>query len=325
MLIPPVHHLAQDASSLRLFLEDVEQSLADSSKELAQHADFRAWSESYFALRQSPAATASVKYHVQRLANLSIHSKGLYPPAVIPRRATTDNPDSMDFLVNTPGLIDFRKIYPEILAFVILKAAIAIVNVCQTGHTHALFNNFEAGRDRFPFIPQSLEAIHPETFESSDINGPIMQGVCNLIEVSGKEKTVDFLRRLQDEQAQLTLHAHAPLRRVLDELTVMDKGAGDTMVEVHRSQFLTWLPGLLGEYENLRIAQIAIRPVAGLVIAAALTGPSASTYAISMRQDMANYSRDLTTAFIKDIELALVWLTTLDKSELLIQGLLDAI
>lgn len=82
------------------------------------------------------------------------------------------------------------------------------------------------------------------------------------------------------------------------------------MVETHRSQFLTWIPGFLGNYEHLRVAQIAIRCVAGLVVVAGLGGPKATTYMLSMRWDVANYSREKTQEFVDDLEAAVLWLVT---------------
>ena len=80
-------------------------------------------------------------------------------------------------------------------------------------------------------------------------------------------------------------------------------------METHRSQFLTWIPGFLGEYGHLKVGQIAIRCAAGLVVVAGLGGPSASTYMLSLRWDVANYSRENTQEFVEDLKDAVLWLT----------------
>ena len=108
----------------------------------------------------------------------------------------------------------------------------ALVDVGRTGYTHALFNNFEAGRTRFPFIPTSLEAINPEVYEASDVNGPVMQGVCNLVEVPRSQTAIGLLKCMQAEQLELTKHAHAPLRRIIDALNANGTGAGDVVCNV---------------------------------------------------------------------------------------------
>lgn len=81
------------------------------------------------------------------------------------------------------------------------------------------------------------------------------------------------------------------------------------IVEAHRSHFLTWIPGFLGEYERLRVAQIAIRSVVGLVVVAGIGGERATLYMLSMRWDEGNYGREETRGFVEDLEGAVGWLT----------------
>lgn len=262
------------------------------------------------ALRHSPAATASVNYHTKRLSDLHLHKKALYPLALVPRQAISEDPDGLDYGFDAPGLPDLKMAHPKMIAAVVLKAAMSLVNVHRTGYTHALFNNFEAVRTRFPFIPASLEALNPEAYEAANVNGPVMEGVCNLVEVPRSETAISLLKRMQAEQAELTKHAHAPLRRVIEALNSNGNGAGDMMVETHRTQFLSWVPGFLGDYERIRVVQIAIRCAVGLVVVANLGGPTATTYMISMRWDVANYSREQTQAFVEDLKFAVLWLTT---------------
>ena len=301
--------MVHDASSQRLFLEDLEFSLKNPEDSLAAHVDFKAWCDSYAALRFSPLATAAVNYQVRRLRGLEKHGKGMYPPAHLPRKAISESPDGEDYAFDAPGLRDLHKADPSIIAAVVLKAAMAIVNVHRTGHTHALFNNFEASRKRFPFVPESVEALSPATFQASDVNGPVMQGVCNAIEVNPEETMLKFLQNLQREQVELTHYADAPLLRVVDALNSDGSGAGDMAIEVHRAQFLTWVPGFLGEYESFDVAQLAIRCAAGLVIVAGLGGPQGTTFIMTTRWDVANYSREEAKSFIKDIEAVVLWLT----------------
>lgn len=94
------------------------------------------------------------------------------------------------------------------------------------------------------------------------------------------------------------------------------------MIETHRTHFLTWIPGFLGEYERLKVAQIAIRCVAGLVVVAGLGGPTATTYMLSMRWDVANYSRAKTQEFVEDVETAVLWLTAKENWDVPVSVLL---
>lgn len=193
-------------------------------------------------------------------------------------------------------------------AAVVLKAAMALVNVSRTNHTHALFNNFEAGRERFPFIPSSLEALSSGRFQASDVNGPVMQSVCNMVHVARGETAICFLNRLQADQLELTQHAHAPLRRVLDALRAEGNRADEFLLDLQRTQFTTWTPGFLGDYERLQVSQIAIRTAVGLIIIGSLGGPRATTFQFTARWDGANFSRDRTLGFLADLEAAILWL-----------------
>jgi len=300
--------MVHDASSQRLFLEDLELALKWPERPLKPHIDYKAWCDSFAAMRMSPQATAAVNYHVKRLKGIHKHTKGLYPKAPAPRAAITRSPDGLDYSFDVQGLRDLQKVDSTIIAAVVLKAAMAIVDVNRTGHTHALFNNFEASRKRFPFIPEGLEALSPGAFQASDVNGPVMQGVCNLVSVDPNESIVQYLHRLQMDQRELTTYADAPLKRVIEELNADGSGDGDMAVEVHRTQFLSWVPGFLGEYENIEVAQLAIRCDAGLVVVAGLGGPTGTMLIMTTRWDVANYTRELTAAYLKHIELVILWI-----------------
>jgi len=300
--------MVHDASSQRLFLEDLDLALKWPERPLKPHIDYKVWCDSFAAMRMSPQATAAVNYHVKRLKGINKHAKGLYPKASVPRAAITTSPDGLDYAFDVQGLRDLQKVDSTIIAAVVLKAAMAIVDVNRTGHTHALFNNFEASRRRFPFIPDGLETLSSGAFQASDVNGPVMQGVCNLVCVDPNESIVQYLHRLQMDQRELTTYADAPLKRVIEELNADGSGDGDMTVEVHRTQFLTWVPGFLGEYENIEVAQLAIRCDAGLVLVAGLGGPTGTMLIMTTRWDAANYSRELTAAYLKHIELVMLWM-----------------
>ena len=128
-----VHHMAHDVSSMRLFYEDLDLALSKPFKRLLPHIDYKAWADSFNALRYSPAATASVNYHVSRLSNLHLHKQALYPPAPAPRKAITESPDGLDYGFDAPGLLDMNIHHPGIIAAVVLKAAMALVSVGRTG------------------------------------------------------------------------------------------------------------------------------------------------------------------------------------------------
>lgn len=159
----------------------------------------------------------------------------------MPRQAITESPDGLDCDFDAPGLLDLKISNPGIIATVVFKAAMALVNVARTEYTHALFNNFEAGRTRFLFISTSLEALNPEAYEASDVNGSIMQDVCNLVEMPRLQTAIALLKCMQAEQLELTKHAHAPLRRIIDTLNANGTGAGDMIRNFSSHISSSWL------------------------------------------------------------------------------------
>ena len=330
-----LHHAVHDASSMRLVLEDINTSLREPDQPLRPHVPFKAFADIYHSLRDSPRATLEVNWHVNRLKNIHLHRKALYPPAIVPRQATTSNPDGWDYGFDAPQLLDLKERHPHITASVVLKAAIALVSTTRTGHTHALFGNKEACRSTLPFWPTSLghlsnskntDGTSLADLDASDVAGPTMNAVTNLIPVHHSESGIAFLARLQAEQAELTKRSHAPWRRIINKLNALHPGerAGDMLPEVHQTFFMTWVPGFLGDYERLRVAQIAIRAALGMVFVAGLGGPKATTYMISLRWDAANYSQVETERFVKDVERAVMWLLDEGNWEKSVGGFLDS-
>lgn len=301
---------------MRLVLEDINQSLREPERPLRSHVPFKMWADLYHSLRDSPRTTLEVNWHVQRLRDLHLHRKALYPPATVPRQATTANPDGIDYGFDAPQLFNLKRHRPHITASVVLKAAMALVNITRTRHTHALFSNFEAARSNFPFWPETLRHISTADgttladLDASDVAGPTTNAVTNLIPVEHSESALDFLTRLQTEQAELTKRAHAPWRRIISKLNDLHPGedAGDMLPETHQTQFLTWVPGFVGDYEKVRVAQIAIRTALGLMFVAGLGGPQATTYMVSLRWDVANYSQSEVERSVGDVEKAILWL-----------------
>ena len=328
-----LHHAVHDASSMRLVLEDLNKALAAPERPLQPHVPFQTWADIYHSLRNSPRATMEVNWHVRRLSSLHLHRKALYPPAKLPRQGKTADPDGLDYGFDAPQLMNLKRHHPQITASVVLKAAMALVNITRTQHTHALFSNFEAARSTLPFWPNTLRHLPANDYSSladldaSDVVGPTMNAVINLIPVNRSESALDLLTRLQNEQIQLTKHAHAPWRSIMSNLDALHPGgnAGNMLPETHQTQFLTWVPGFLGDYENIRVVQIAIRSALGIVFVGGLGGPKATTYMLSLRWDVAKYSKEETERFVGDLEKAVVWLLDEENWEAPIGELLDVI
>lgn len=272
----------------------------------------KSWADMYHSLRHSPRATTEVNWHVQRLKDIHLHRKALYPPALVPRKENLDTPDGIDYGFACSGLLNLRKTHSHITASVILKAAMALVNVSRTKHTHALLSNYESCRSSFPFWPDTFRHLGANLadLDAGDVAGPTYNGATNLIAVQRGESALGYLEKLQAEQLLLTKYANAPWRRIVEGLDALHPGeeAGKLVADTHSTYFLTWIPGVLGEYERIRVANLVIRCALGLVFVAGLGGPDGTMFGVSLRWDVANYSRGETMEFMKDVEKAVLWL-----------------
>ena len=95
---------------------------------------------------------------------------------------------------------------------IVVKTAIALFNVQQTGQQYAIFSNLDAGRS-WPFMPRWIP-LPP----AMSIDGPTMEWTGNMIKILKEETVEHLLNRIRDDQAELSSHAHAPWFKVLDGL-----------------------------------------------------------------------------------------------------------
>lgn len=75
--------------------------------------------------------------------------------------------------------------------------------------------------------------------DAQDVAGPTIQAVTNLVEIKPLETIVDFLHRMQDDQDNLTKHAHAPWPEIEQALGV----ESGMMRRVFTTMKFNWVPG----------------------------------------------------------------------------------
>ena len=277
-VILAVSHAVVDASSAQIFREDLDNALGGAS--LEEHVDFKSYADSYYNFRTSAEARAAAKWHVKRLEGLELHRKALKNPFPIPKgtyeaRIAASGRNLTQHVFQAPGLDDLRREHKQITLTVAVKTAFALVQVYRTGHTHALYQNFEASRTSFPFLPRSLESIGE--FGAADVAGPTVQIVINLVEVDRAQTVLALLNHMQTEQASLTRYAAAPFRQIMEGLGP----AGRLLPDMVSHQAFNWLPTMGGmmrnPYENMEMVHMDAYPAAGIGILAGLGGPDSST------------------------------------------------
>ena len=261
-LILSIHHTAYDAFSLGMFFEDLDLLLKYDAPDLEDRIHFKLFADTYYLHQTGAAALASIDFQVKRLKGMSKLSDALWPVAQGPewlqgndsgwtthggRLGRPGERLSFDKEENRPeeGRAIWRKdaipslarlkMDKSIGASTLVKAAIACYNTEMTSQQHAVFCNLEAGR-AWPFLEAWIANGLPNPMK---IMGPTLACTINLIAVDQSESVGALLRRMQEEQLQLSEHAHAPFSVVKQQLGERD---GRVMDDVGRRQVFNWDP-----------------------------------------------------------------------------------
>lgn len=293
-----------DASFQQSYQADLDRVL--SGQALQPHAEYKLWAEMYYCLRTSPQARASVKWHATYLANIASHfqpNKSIWPPTVKRTRFDPTDPTyppGVGRVFSVPDIVALRKQHRAVSPPVILKTALALVNILRTGANHAVFANVQAGRTAWPFMPASMTDARTGVAggmfsEGTDVAGPLLQAVVNLIHVKPDETALELLSRLQGEQDALTAHAHAPWSDIEAELDARSGGGAvhnGIMSRVFTTQILNWVPGMGAQgagmkarYRNLQSLGTVTRWQVGVIVRAGVAGVNNDTVSLNLVGD----------------------------------------
>ncbi len=242
------HHVPFDASYMQLIFDDLDKALGEATR-LDPHVPYKTWADSYYSLRTSPEARTAVNWHLDRLNDLVSLRSSVFPPLPRPHHYLTqsqhiqevsDNGYHTDF--HARGITNLRRQHSALSAPTIIKAAWSLLNIYRTNTSVALFSNLQADRRRFPFIPSGLiDLAPPETFSATDVAGPTLQDVVNVIPLHPSEIVLEFMNRVSADQEELNTHAAAPLKTILQDLGPINS---EVMLDILRSQIFNWTPGL---------------------------------------------------------------------------------
>ncbi|GIJ85595.1 hypothetical protein Asppvi_004454 [Aspergillus pseudoviridinutans] len=287
-VITNISHGILDIVYLRLFNEDIDCALGEQS--LRPHIPFKAWADNFYIHRTSTAAQSAVNFHAEYLRDLKEHHHVLWPHPTYHLTVSSEraNKDGHLITFSAPSFAGLRRRYPKLTPPIILKAALALLVISRTNHTHAVFLNLEAAREGFPFSPDSQGS-----FEAADVAGPTFGGVVNLIAYNPKEPVLDYMMRVQHAQSQLTEHSSVPWYEVFKRL---DLPAAATMSEIAESLIFNWVselgPLMRGRnpFERMTLKQTHIRTKLGMLVNAGAGGPDGSQIIIQLHGALANMS-----------------------------------
>lgn len=284
-------HAIVDVTYHSQFHEDLDRAL--SNQPLQPQPTFKSWAEAYHILRKSPIAASAVKFHAQYLEDLQDHKHALWPRPTSRLTVSSERvaKDGHVVVFAAPSFVRLRKQYPSLTAPIVLKAALALMVILHTNHTHALFLNLEAQRASFPFIRDSFP--FKVVSEAADVSGPTFGGVLNLVEFRPTETVLEFLMRIQKEQENLTKHANVPWHELSQHT---GHPMGSILPAVAESIIFNWMPGLgravLGEnpYRNMTVKQTHIRTKLGMLASAGAGGVDGSQIVLFLQGALANMS-----------------------------------
>ena len=274
------NHSVFDALSISLWLEDLDAALHSENALPAPHADFRVFARRYHDFRASISARESCAFHHDRLRGISRCRQALWPPRRAPQwfkgndegwvhtNGSPGNREERKSLngsnglgvrgingsVMLPSLAQMKKAY-GIPAQIVMKAALALLNIHCTRQRQAIFSEPEAGRE----WPPSSYSEEEDLPNPMDIPGPTLEIVLNRIFVDPEEDLQSFLRSLQGQQQELLKHARAPIREIEALLAAEEDLPGDALNDdIIRRQGFNWLPSTNTQFRYGNIRQIQV-------------------------------------------------------------------
>ncbi|PNY22928.1 Nonribosomal peptide synthetase [Tolypocladium capitatum] len=273
------NHSVMDAVFLLQWHRDLCQ-LIGGAEECASplQRSYGLYADLYNQYQDSLPAQESVSFHARRLRGISRFKQALWPPRRAPgwmisndeasphaqaRRQAREqvwdgtwDGEASEFrwprrsrVVCLPQLSALRQdcgVDPAMFA----RCAVAVFNVLRTGSSCAVFNSWESGRT-WPFVPDWMQAHLPPPMS---VDGPTVERILNMVEVSQSETVRGFFTRMTLEHARASRHEHAPWDKVVGEL----KEEGPVATDASFRQSFVWdvSMGMTLSQEHRRDSQV---------------------------------------------------------------------
>ncbi|TGO23297.1 hypothetical protein BPAE_0137g00170 [Botrytis paeoniae] len=271
-LILTLNHSVFDALFAYGWYNDLDMFIQNPKAATTLGTPFRLFADMYQQYQDSLLALPDVNFHVRRLRGIPRFTEALWPPKRAPGWMVGNDRNAKDFITrNTkkrklninsqsrPRLARMQD-FPDIerlrtqhfiQAPVIVKTAISIFNVIQTGKPHAVFKNFDAGRN-WPFLPEWIADRLPPAMS---IDGPTLTWNMNMIQIKPKETCGELLRRMGEDEKALSedegpIAKEAATRQVFNwdlSLKYLDSSVGDYSIlkPLGRMDWPDWLEILI--------------------------------------------------------------------------------
>jgi len=304
-LVIVASHAVCDMSMTKLWLDDIVTVLSGDGT-LIPHASFSEYASAYNAHRFGTEATNGVDYWTNKLQGIgSVNDSTLWPPQRTPEffkgndfgwrrhdgrraRATERRTSLSHKLAAQKGVrrmvkcedIHRLKSEHDIPIFMLVKAAIALLNVKNTGGKEAIFGTLNAARN-WPF-QSDYSVLEREAYTSNplDISGCTVEYVLDRIPVALQKNAVSFMQNVSKGEEQNSAFAHAPFLRIVDRMRdhlgdddlrsfAEREDDADALLPLIRRQSFNWLPTAptaQGHPKGLNMLQMLTRMDNGLTI-----------------------------------------------------------
>jgi hypothetical protein len=246
-LILTYNHSVFDAMSMIPWIRDMDMLVADPDTSLLPLTPFKLFADMTYSHQDSMPATLDVQYMVKRLSGISKNAGAFWPPQRAPGWFIASDKDSE----HREARMKARKAepirYPRVVTktqvphmtamkarnippVIVVKTALVLFNIQQTGQEYAIFHSLDAGRS-WPFMPAWIP-LPP----AMSIDGPTIEWTMNMLRIFPDETAGQLLERIRDDQEELSLHVHAPLFKILDGLG----SEGPFLVDAFQRQTFNW-------------------------------------------------------------------------------------
>jgi acyl-CoA synthetase (AMP-forming)/AMP-acid ligase II/aryl carrier-like protein len=247
-----IHHVLFDGMVMERWIRDLNRSF-DGQPQLKWYP-YREFAANYEAYRSTIDAEESIQYFVNKLSGIAtakaavwdIHhvfqklDKNYIPPGKPGTNVTPARPNPATLpkrFIHLPELTQMRARF-GISAPIIALAACALINVRYTGAREAIITNLQSGRS----WPTENGPGYAD-ISILELDGPTLQNLPARIPVAPEDTALDVLKRVRQEQDEMMLREHVPVKRVHELVSQGPNGAEDAAIlwDLLTSQLFDWL------------------------------------------------------------------------------------
>ncbi|KAK0881591.1 hypothetical protein LTR87_004548 [Friedmanniomyces endolithicus] len=298
-------HATNDMSMTKLWLDDVSAILTGEST-VVPHAQFMDYANAFTQHREGVEAENGIAYWTNKMQGIStVPESSLWPPqraaewfkgvdtnwtrwnGVPARRGERSVPledkrRAQKGLRRMVKVQDIARLKSEhgVPVFMLVKAAIALLNIAHTGGKEALFGTINAARS-WPFS-SDYSALEREACSGNplDISGCTTEYLFDRIPVGQTKSVLAFMQQVTKDEEQNSAFAHTPFFRIVDRLrdtlspddarTFADRERdAEAVLPVIRRQSFNWLPtapNAQGHAKGMAMLEMLTRMDNGLTI-----------------------------------------------------------